>query len=503
VKLIASLMLGSSLCVVLSASPALASKVALVIGNADYVGSPSLTNPVKDARIVADTLEALGFEVILAENVKQREFADVLMKFEAELEGAEVAAFYYAGHGIQYEGQNYLVSVDAELDNPFMLQGEAMGLDVVIETMEAHVAVNMLFIDACRRNQFGAQLVRGPTPVAEGLAPPDTAGRDTLVMYATGPNEVAFDGQGSNSPFAQALVQHLPAPDTEIGIAMKRVIRDVRDATDGLQSPQMLTTAAQELYLKISPEVVPAALLRGDELIAANSSEQEAMRRLEALFAEGHAHRVADRRPEYLTAFLNARNLAAWYFGENSLQYARASNHLVGALTEMRMLPDAIYASTEAIRVFSLLEGRASIAVLNEKNMLAGRLNMVGRHDAARALLEEVIETFETTRRAKDSPALYAYVLGRYAKQLWDYSRDRRALEWADRAMAVEIPASSATSELYAHVLIDHADFLVSIGSCEDAQGYAAAAAKIYAGAGYQESHEILRHARGLANRSC
>lgn len=502
-KLIARLLLGSSIAVAMAASPALAAKVALVIGNADYAASPLLDNPLRDAEIVAETFEKLGFETIVAENLTQRAFADALLKFEDALEGAEVAAFYYAGHGIQYEGQNYLVSIDAELDNPFMLPGETIALDRIIQTMEAHSPLNMLFIDACRRNQFASRLSRGPTPIAQGLAPTTALDGDTLVMYATASNEVAYDGAEDNSPFAHSLVQHLPAPDTEIGIAMKRVIRDVREATSGLQSPEMLTNVAVELYLNESPEAKAVGLLEGDKLLLANASESDADRKLAELLDEGERHRLASEFDQYLVALLHARNLASWYFGENSIQYAEANNRLVGALTEMGRIEDAIYASTEAIRVFTLLQGETSTQVLNEKVNLAGRLRTVGRFDDAAELMEEVIAIYEAGTYPPDQMIYYAYALQAYGDYLSEQQQFQKALEITQRALDLDLPADARKHEIYGYLLLTHARQLAKLDQCGAAADFAAHAAEVLSGVGFTEVDVNLAAALQLASGNC
>lgn len=502
-KSVASLLLGSSLAVAMMASPALAAKVALVIGNADYANSSLLDNPLRDAELVADTFRALGFETIVASDLTQREFADTLLAFEELLADADVAAFYYAGHGIQYDGQNYLVSVDAELTNPYMLPGETIGLERIIETMEAHSPLNMLFIDACRRNQFATRLSRGPTPIAQGLAPTTSLSGDTLVMYATASNEVAYDGTEDNSPFAQSLVQHLPAPDTEIGIAMKRVIRDVREATSGLQSPEMLTNVAVELYLNESPEAEAIGLLEGDKLLLAGASASDAERKLLELLGAGERHRLASEFDQYLVALLHARNLASWYFGENSMQYAEASNRLVGALTEMGRVDDAIYASTEAIRVFSLTAGEASTQVLNEKLNLAGRLRMVKRHDDAAELIADVIETYETGKYAPDQMIFYVYALQAYADHLSELGQYAKALEVTQRGLAVALPPKDLKDEVYGYLLLTHARQLARLGQCSGAADFGAQAAGVLSGYGFTEADVNLAAALQLAGGDC
>lgn len=498
------LLLTTSVAVTLIACPALAAgKVALVIGNAAYEHSPLLDNPIRDAKVVAETFEALGFETIYADDLTRREFAAVLVEFRDALEGADVAAFYYAGHGIQYEGQNYLVTVEAELVDPIMLPGETIALDLIIETMEAKSPLNMLFLDACRKNQFAARLTRGPTPIAQGLAPTTVLGSDTLVMYATASNNVAFDGVGENSPFAASLVQHLPAPDTEIGIAMKRVIRDVREATGGRQSPEMLTTVAVEYYLKKSPEVQSDRVVAAAATLPPTATVPEALLKLEELFELAHGYRLSNDRGGQLVALVYARDLSTWFFGEDSLEYARANQALVGILTEMNRLDDAIYASTEVIRVYSKLQGGTALPVLTERINLAYRLAMVGRFEGAERLYDEVIDHFESRSYVGGEALTFAYALHSRSAYMALRGRQALALEYSTRSVEIDIPQSALSHVLYGQILRHHAFMLDRNGDCDGASTFAKNAMNVLSAAGMAESHPDFSSSRDLANRRC
>ncbi len=233
-------------------------RVALVVGNGTYDTAAFLENPVKDARAMEAALLRLGFDVVMALDVSQEEFIETLETFRGRLDGATHAVFYYAGHGIQVDGQNYLISTNASLDSRFKVQSETIALDQIIEVMEGSSPVNMVFLDACRTNPFtdrlrevvsrsrSATITQGLAPMSRALR--DRSGKELLVMFATSPNKLAEDGSGENSPFAAALAEHIGTPSAEVSIALKRVIKDVREATNYRQSPEILSSMSVEFF---------------------------------------------------------------------------------------------------------------------------------------------------------------------------------------------------------------------------------------------------------------
>ena len=243
-----------ALCLGLAAAPALADKrVALVIGNSAYEHAASLPNPANDAEALRDVLGELGFEVTFGEDLGQQSFAATLGAFAAELEEADAAVFYYAGHGVQIDGDNYLVSVDAKLDNSFAIYGETIPLQEIINLMEQSSPVNLVFLDACRDNPFldtlqAAMSKSRSASVSRGLAPVRSSRSDTMIMYATEADNVAADGAGAHSPFAAALIAHLSTPQAEVSQVVKRVIKDVRETTAFRQSPELLSAMSVEFY---------------------------------------------------------------------------------------------------------------------------------------------------------------------------------------------------------------------------------------------------------------
>ncbi|MEC9343386.1 MAG: caspase family protein, partial [Pseudomonadota bacterium] len=206
-------------------------RFALVIGNGDYRHAGSLPNPVNDARLVAQAFEAVGFETRLLLDLDENAMGEAIDALSAKVGELDVAAVYYAGHGLQKDGRNFLVPVDADIETEGAIERESIGLDSIIDALE-RVPVSLLFLDACRNNPFAEQIAASAQAsgrsvrVTRGLAVVRPVG-DMLITFATLPNTIATDGAGDNSPFAMALAQHVRTPDTEVSVLMKRVTRDV------------------------------------------------------------------------------------------------------------------------------------------------------------------------------------------------------------------------------------------------------------------------------------
>jgi formylglycine-generating enzyme required for sulfatase activity len=219
-------------------APASAEKrVALVIGNSTYRHVPQLANPSNDARLIADTLRALGFSLI--GNGPQLDLDEVglrraVQSFGDALPGAEVALFYYAGHGVQVRGGNFLVPVGANPTKEADVDFQMLDTNLVLRQMEsAGARLNLVILDACRNNPFGG---RGLRTAAPGLAQMQ-APQGTLISFATQPGNVALDGTGNNSPYTQALAQTMRKPGLDIFRTFNEVGHAVASATGGAQQP--------------------------------------------------------------------------------------------------------------------------------------------------------------------------------------------------------------------------------------------------------------------------
>jgi hypothetical protein len=215
-------------------------RVALVLGNGGYRHATTLANPTNDAADVAAALRKLGFDVVEGRDLDKRGMEDKLREFGRKLNNASLALFFYAGHGMQVAGKNYLIPVDAKLEQPGDLHLDTIDVGFVLAQMEADRRVNLVFLDACRDNplarSFARRLGTRSSSVGQGLASIKSGG-GTMIAYATDPDAVALDGDGRNSPFTTALLRHLPTPGLEIGLLMRRVRSEVYQATRGKQTP--------------------------------------------------------------------------------------------------------------------------------------------------------------------------------------------------------------------------------------------------------------------------
>jgi hypothetical protein len=225
-------------------SPALADKrVALIVGNSAYQNAPALTNPSNDAQDIAAALSDLSFQVISGTDLDKRALDAKVREFSRALEGADVGLFFYAGHGLQVKGSNYLVATDAKLEAERDLDFEAVKVDFVLSIMEREAKTNIVFLDACRNNPLARNLARtmGTRGVGEnnGLAQikSEALGLGTFIAFATQPGNVASDGTGRNSPFSAALKKHIVTPGVTISDLMIDVRKDVIKETNSTQVP--------------------------------------------------------------------------------------------------------------------------------------------------------------------------------------------------------------------------------------------------------------------------
>jgi tetratricopeptide (TPR) repeat protein len=214
-------------------------RIALVIGNSAYTAVPALPNPQRDAATVAETLRSLGFQKVTLENNLTREgIFNALRAFASDAEQADWAIVYYAGHGIEMGGTNYLIPVDAKLATDRDVEFEAVSLDKVMTAVDGAKKLRLVLLDACRDNPFANQMRRSiaSRSIGRGLAQvePDAG---TLVVYAAKNGETALDGTGANSPFVTALVNRMKTPGLEVRRMFDLVRDDVLEATSRHQQP--------------------------------------------------------------------------------------------------------------------------------------------------------------------------------------------------------------------------------------------------------------------------
>ena len=235
-------------------------RVALLIGNAAYANPKlNLRNPANDATALAEALDGLGFETRALINADREETEVALAGFVRKAEGAEIALFFFAGHGMQIEGENYLVGSGFSTLSRGDIAGEALSLDVVRAALaRAQPELGVIVLDACRNNPF-----RLP---ARGLARAQ-GGAGLLIAYATDPGNVAYDGRAANSVFTSALIQHIATPGLDVRLMFGRVRQDVVRTSTGSQVPWVEEAVLGEHVLQVAPA--------GDEPAAASAVKEE------------------------------------------------------------------------------------------------------------------------------------------------------------------------------------------------------------------------------------
>jgi len=242
--------------------------IALVIGQSGYAALPALANPANDARLISGLLGDLGFEVSTVLDADHTRLSRALRRFAEDAEGSDVALLYFAGHGIEAGGENFLVPVDTAPDDP---QG-LVALSPLLSELQTAVPVTILLLDACRTNPFppgatiateggspapvaaaGLGALRGVVPMKKtGGADPDTLG--AVIGFAAEPGKAALDGTGGSSPYAAALAKHLPAAGFAFGDVMTMVTEEVYLATAARQLPWTNASLRRQLFFGLTPE---------------------------------------------------------------------------------------------------------------------------------------------------------------------------------------------------------------------------------------------------------
>ena len=250
-------------------------RVALVVGNGAYAHVTPLPNPASDARSIAKNLRDLGFEVSEGIDLDRAAMKKTADEFLLKAAQAQTAVLYYAGHGVQVDGRNYLVPVDVQLQAGINLAETMTDMDTILAGLNDQIRTNILIFDACRNNPMaGPGTASLPSPMAQqtasakpgraiavvaGLAAPSapasgaTRGAGTLIAFATAPGQVALDGEGANSPFSAALSRHIGTPGLELQQMLTRVRAEVVAGTKGQQVPWSNSSLLGEVFLAAKP----------------------------------------------------------------------------------------------------------------------------------------------------------------------------------------------------------------------------------------------------------
>lgn len=313
-------------------------RVAFVIGNAQYHNFPSLKNADDDAHLVADILKRLEFHVIEGYEVGLDDMRSLFEKNRALVDKAEAVLFYYAGHGFQIDGRNYLVPVDAELQSAAAIASSTVRLDAVITELQNQNRPTLIFLDACRNNPL-------PPSVAlenreDGLAQVET-GENTFITFATQPGNVSNDGAGDNSPFATALAKHLETPGLSISDLVIAVRNETRELTLGKQSPWDQSSLLAQFYFTEQQSFDASALIAAASEISQDPRLREtfAKAREEGLSFQAAVFRTRQRAVELLGQPTAAPEVANLYLSKPEDEDA-PSNVVIGSSTPKSDIPD-------------------------------------------------------------------------------------------------------------------------------------------------------------------
>ena len=230
-----------------------------MIGNSAYQHAEELPNPRNDAKAIAEALTRAGFEVDLRIDLDQLGMQHALRDFGLKAEGADAAVVFYAGHGVQVAGENYLLPIDATLERERDLLYEALPLNLVMGEVGQAQRLGLVIIDACRDNPLAEQLRRvlGPIRsrlVGEGMARMDNLPSNTMIAFATRPGEVAVDGNGAHSPYTAALLKHMEEPGLELNLLFRKVRDTVLETTAYRQEPRTYDALGAEPFYFIPPK---------------------------------------------------------------------------------------------------------------------------------------------------------------------------------------------------------------------------------------------------------
>lgn len=351
-----------------------AKRVALVIGNSNYVHAVTLPNPANDARLIASTLRNAGFEVIEGVDQDNAGMHSLISRFTEQAYDADLAVIFYAGHGMQVDGKNYLIPVDADLTSPAYLKTRTVQIDDFMAALPPDPAIGVIILDACRDNPLAKTLAASlpksrSTSLGTGLAPVEARSDGVgtgglLIAYATDPGAIAFDGDGVDSPYSTALARHLTEPGVEIQSALTRVRGEVTESTQGRQRPWHNASLGREVFLgkpvtaAAPPAVNPVADASATSApVASGSPSWEVEQRL---WDEASKHNSGAFYQAYLDQFPNGRFATVARLNIDELNDPKAQNRQVAAL------------DTNQANAGSVSAVRASVSIPDEAKQTPG-----------------------------------------------------------------------------------------------------------------------------------
>lgn len=426
--------------------PASAEKrVALVIGNSIYRNVARLDNPDNDAVLVARTLKDLGFVLVGGDartDLDKRALDEAVQAFGREMQGADVAMFYYAGHGVQVRGTNYLVPVDANPTREADVDFQMLDVNLVLNQMQGSgTRLNMIILDACRNNPFGARGLRAASGGLAQLRAPD----GTLISYATQPGNVAQDGDDGHSPYTRALAATLRRPGLDLFGTFNQVGLAVKRATGGAQQPWVSSSPIDgSFYFMEAPQsasVTDSATTPRDDGPAVPARQESKTR----LAASADFVTDCDRQAANPADPQRPRDIAGLKLGEIQIVPALAACSLA-----MRQYPDIPRFIYEAGRVAQVQNDYATARQFYEKaagmDYAASYVNLGQLYQTGNGVPKDYGEArkwYEKAVAADDPAGLHAmgwlYEQGNGVPQ--DYAEARR---WYEKAIAAGLPVANA-----------------------------------------------------------
>jgi len=364
-RILAKLIVASTMLIVFAGAAQAERRLALVIGNGDYRVQP-LDNPTNDARLIAETLRSVGFEVTHLEDLGQRGLERAVVTFSRDLRAAgedAVGFFFYAGHAIQADGENYLIPVDAELQDTLDLRIQTLDASTVMTSLEAAGnRLNMVFLDACRNNPFKGVSRSGTRGLTKMDAP-----TGTLIAYSTAPGDVAADGAGRNSPYSRALARAVQVPGLPVEQVLKRVRIEVMERTGNRQTPwESSSLTGDFVFIEETPEPEPtpkvAAPPAQDQTVeiefwkaVASTNSENGYRDYLSRYPDGLFASLASDRIEALAAKQTAAEAKAARDAELAFfQAIQAKESVAGYENYLARYPDGLLASLAHQRIGAL-----------------------------------------------------------------------------------------------------------------------------------------------------
>jgi len=412
-------------------------RVALVVGVSAYKHANTLPNTLNDAKDIAAALSRLGFDVEIVKDPDRARLEAGVRRFGDRARGADVALFYYAGHALEYGGQNWLVPVQADLHTERDLRFETLEVDAVMDQIVSQARISLVILDSCRDNPFRHALTGTfrEMLVGRGLAAPQTGASGTLVVYATAPGRVADDGAGPHSPFTAALLRHIEEPGVEIRRLITMVRQDVRQATGGRQTPWDSSSLEGQFFLR--PVAADIEVIYWDSVRSSNDPadlQSYLSRYPSGVFADLARNRIARLRLEGSGAAAQDQKAAAEAqraADQKAAAEAKKIADLKAAVEAKRLAEEK--AAAEAAQRLADQQAAADAKRLAEQKAAAEAKRLADEKAAA-----EVAQRLADAKAAMEAKRLAEQQAAAEAKRVADAKAAMEAKRLADQQAAME-----------------------------------------------------------------